>query len=125
MDNVIDRTIYPLEEQEKEAKSKRRMGLGITGLANAGEMMGHPYASEAFMGFMESVLRNLRDTTYDESAELAKEKGPFPLWDWEQYSQGKFIETAAGGDPTQDPDHRHPQFTPDLDCAYRHDQPHS
>ena len=93
MDNVVDRTIYPLEEQEIEAKSKRRMGLGITGLANAGEMCGFPYASDAFMGFMESVLRNLRDTSYDESAELAKEKGPFPLWEWEAYSKSKFIET--------------------------------
>ena len=91
MDNVIDRTIYPLEEQKQEAEAKRRMGLGITALANAGEMMGHPYASGEFMQFMEMVLRNLRDTAYDESAELAKEKGPFPLWDWERYSQGKFI----------------------------------
>ena len=91
MDNVVDRTIYPLPEQKKEAEDKRRMGLGITGLANAGEMLGHPYASEKFMDFMEMVLRNLRDTSYDESAELAKEKGPFPLWDWEQYSQSKFI----------------------------------
>ena len=92
MDNVIDRTIYPLEVQEQEAKFKRRMGLGITSLANAGEMMGYPYASDGFMHFMEMVLRNLRDTAYDESAELAKEKGPFPLWDWETYSQGKFIQ---------------------------------
>ena len=45
------------------------------------------------MGFMEAILRNLRDTSYDESAELAKEKGPFPLWEWEAYSKGKFIET--------------------------------
>lgn len=91
MDNVIDRTIYPLPEQQKEAEDKRRMGLGITGLANAGEMIGHSYASEDFLGFMEMVLRNLRDTSYDESAELAKEKGPFPLWDWEKYSQSKFV----------------------------------
>ena len=40
MDNVIDRTIYPLKEQEDEAKNKRRMGIGVTGLANAGEMLG-------------------------------------------------------------------------------------
>ena len=44
MDNVIDRTIYPLAQQEQEAKNKRRMGLGITGLANAAEMLGMPYA---------------------------------------------------------------------------------
>jgi len=91
MDNVVDRTIYPLPEQEEEAHNKRRMGLGITGLANAGEMLGKPYASDDFMQFMEMVLRNLRDTSYDESCELAKEKGPFPLWSWEDYSQGKFI----------------------------------
>ena len=90
MDNVIDRTIYPLPEQEEEAHNKRRMGLGITGLANAGEILGKPYASDDFMQFMEMVLRNLRDTSYDESCELAKEKGPFPLWSWEDYSQSKF-----------------------------------
>ena len=45
MDNVIDRTIYPLKEQSVEAKDKRRMGLGVTGLANAGEMLGYPYGS--------------------------------------------------------------------------------
>ena len=92
MDNVIDRTIYPLEVQETEAKMKRRMGLGITGLANAGEMMGFPYASDDFMQFMEKVLRGLRDTAYDESAELAKEKGPFPFWEWEAYSASKFVQ---------------------------------
>ena len=49
MDNVIDRTIYPLEAQRIEAQQKRRMGLGVTGLANAGEMLDLPYASEQFM----------------------------------------------------------------------------
>ena len=93
MDNVVDRTIYPLEEQQAEAKSKRRMGLGITGLANAGEMLGKPYASDDFMVFMEQVMRDLRDTSYDTSADLAKEKGPFPFWEWEAYSSGKFIQT--------------------------------
>ena len=43
MDNVIDNTIYPLKEQEAEAKSKRRMGLGITGLANTCEILGYKY----------------------------------------------------------------------------------
>ena len=49
MDNVIDRTIYPLKEQEDEAKNKRRMGLGITGLANTGEILGYSYGSPEFM----------------------------------------------------------------------------
>ena len=43
MDNIVGRTTYPLQEQETEAKNKRRMGLGVTGLANAGEMCGLPY----------------------------------------------------------------------------------
>ena len=61
MDNVIDRAIYPLPEQEREAKSKRRMGLGITGLANTAEILGYPYGSEPMLKFMEEVLVTLRD----------------------------------------------------------------
>lgn len=77
MDNVIDRAIYPLPEQEREAKSKRRMGLGITGLANTAEILGFPYGSEEMLGFMEVVLTTLRDTAYMSSISLAIEKGPF------------------------------------------------
>ena len=93
MDNVIDRTIYPLPEQEKEAKAKRRMGLGVTGLANAGEMLGYPYASERFMTWAEEVLTMLRDTCYYASAKLAKEKGPFPLFNKDKYLKSQFIKT--------------------------------
>ena len=50
IDNVIDNTIYPLEEQEREAKSKRRMGLGITGLANTAEVLGYSYGSPEMIG---------------------------------------------------------------------------
>ena len=93
MDNVIDRTIYPLPQQEQEAKSKRRMGLGVTGLANAAEMCGLPYGSEGFMEFTEKVLSTLRDYTYAASADLAEEKGTFPLYDAEKYLAGRFIQT--------------------------------
>ena len=75
MDNVIDRTIYPLPKQEQQAKATRRMGLGVTGLANAAEMMGMPYAKEEFMGFTENVLSVLRDECYSTSSDLAVEKG--------------------------------------------------
>ena len=80
MDNVIDRTIYPLKEQEDEAKAKRRMGLGVTGLANAGELLGYSYGSDDFLEWAEEVFKCLRNSTYRASLELAKEKGPFPLW---------------------------------------------
>ena len=93
MDNIIDRTIYPLEAQATEARNKRRMGLGVTGLANAGEMCGLPYASAQFMEFTETVLECLRDHCYSASADLAEEKGSFPLYDEYHYMQGKFIQT--------------------------------
>ena len=93
LDNVIDRTIYPLLQQEQEAKNKRRMGLGVTGLANAAEMCGHPYGSEGFMEFTRGVLAALRDYSYAASSDLAAEKGSFPLYDEYQYMQGKFIQT--------------------------------
>jgi ribonucleoside-diphosphate reductase alpha chain len=61
MDNVVDRAIYPLYEQEKEAISKRRMGLGVTGVANTIEALGHPYGSDGFVANLEIILRGLRD----------------------------------------------------------------
>ena len=93
MDNVIDRTTYPLPEQEEEAKSKRRMGLGITALANAAEVLGGMYGSHQFLEFEKKILTTLRDEAYRASIELAKEKGSFPLFDTELYCQGEFIKT--------------------------------
>lgn len=81
MDAVIDRTTYPLPAQELEAKSKRRMGLGITGLANAGERLGKEYGSPSFIRFMRRVLRCLTNELYRASANLAAERGSFPLYD--------------------------------------------
>lgn len=92
MDNIIDVTTYPLEEQKEEARSKRRMGLGITGLANAGEALGYVYGSEEFLEFEDQVLTCLKNHAYAASAELAKEKGTFPLYD-ERYLESGFIQT--------------------------------
>ena len=92
MDNVVDRAIYPLPQQEQEAKDKRRMGLGITALANAGEALGLPYGTPGFIDFEDQVLTVLRDETYRASALLAAEKGAFPLYD-QRYLCGEFIQT--------------------------------
>ena len=92
MDNVVDRTIYPLKNQEDEAKSKRRMGLGLTGVANAGELIGHQYGTESFLKWLEKVLACLRDNCYRASARLAKEKGAFPLYR-EEYLKSNFVRT--------------------------------
>lgn len=93
MDNVIERTIYPLYEQEKEAKAKRRMGLGVCALANALEVMGLPYGSVKFIEMEERILWVLKNEAYRASARLAREKGAFPLYHQESYMRGKFIQT--------------------------------
>lgn len=92
MDNVVDRARYPLPQQEHEAKSKRRMGLGVTGLANAGEALGLPYGSKGFLDFTRRVLTLVRDEAYRASALLAHEKGAFPLYSPE-YLDSKFVKT--------------------------------
>lgn len=88
MDNIIDRTIYPLPQQEKEAKDKRRMGLGVTGMANAGEALGKPYGSPAYLRWQDKVLKTLANESYRASAMIAKEKGTFPLYEPEMLFGG-------------------------------------
>jgi ribonucleoside-diphosphate reductase alpha chain len=92
MDNVIDRTTYPLPEQEIEAKNKRRMGLGVTGLANALEACGYRYGTQAFLEAEADVLSFIAWETYNASINLAKEKGSFPLLDREKYIQSGFMQ---------------------------------
>lgn len=81
LDNVIDISRYPLEEQEAEAKAKRRIGLGITGLADALLYCGAAYGSDEAVGLLEQWLGAIRTSAYRASAELAREKGAFPLYD--------------------------------------------
>jgi ribonucleoside-diphosphate reductase alpha chain len=80
MDNIIDRTSYPLDEQEAEAKNKRRMGLGVTGLANALEFLGFCYGSPEFLDVTEAIMQTLANECYRASALLAKEKGAAPVF---------------------------------------------
>jgi ribonucleoside-diphosphate reductase alpha chain len=93
MDNVIDRTKYPLAEQKGEAISKRRMGLGVMGLANALEACGFAYGSKDFITKERQILNFIKNECYNASADLAKIKGAFPLFDAERFLQGEFIKT--------------------------------
>jgi ribonucleoside-diphosphate reductase alpha chain len=93
MDNVVDRAKYPLYEQEKEAKNKRRMGLGVTGLANAIEACGHPYGSAGFVALQTDILSQLKNECYLASARIAKEKGSFPLYSKARYGESPFVQT--------------------------------
>ena len=92
MDNVVDRAIYPLEQQYHEAKNKRRMGIGVTGVANAIEAMGYPYGTENFLSILDNILKVLTNECYRASALLAKEKGSFPLYNPLAYLSGEFIQ---------------------------------
>lgn len=93
MDNVIDHALYPLPQQQREAHSKRRMGLGITGLANAGEALGYPYGSPEFLAFEDKVLETLSIGTYAASSRIARRKGSFPLYDTDKYAQSEYVKT--------------------------------
>jgi ribonucleoside-diphosphate reductase alpha chain len=91
LDNVVDRTNYPLPEQKAEAKAKRRMGIGVTGAANAIEALGMRYGSDEAQDWIGRVMRNITINAYDASCTLAEEKGAFPLFDMELYSKGNFF----------------------------------
>lgn len=102
MDNVIDEALYPLPQQEKEAKDKRRMGLGVTGVANAIEAMGYAYGSDAYIAAQDQILRVLVNECYRASAMLAAEKGPFPLYDAEKFLAGQFVNSGVLDDDVLD-----------------------
>lgn len=81
LDNVIDISNYPLPQQEAEAKSKRRIGLGVTGLADALIFCGERYGSDGAAALTSQWLSAIKRAAYRASASLAAEKGAFPLWD--------------------------------------------
>jgi ribonucleoside-diphosphate reductase alpha chain len=81
LDNVIDVSRYPLPEQEAEAKAKRRIGLGVTGLADALLFCGAAYGSTESVALTRQWLSVMKREAYRASALLAAEKGPFPAYD--------------------------------------------
>jgi len=89
MDNVVDVSRFPLPQQAEEARAKRRIGLGVTGLADALIMLGLTYGSDAAVAATDEILHRIARAAYLASSGLAAEKGAFPLFD-----AGKFL---AGG----------------------------
>lgn len=88
LDNVLDVTHWPLPEQQREAMSKRRVGLGFTGLGDALIMLGKRYDTEEARLTASEISRYLRDRAYTASVELAKERGAFPLFNPDLYLTG-------------------------------------
>jgi len=85
LDAVIDASNYPLEAQRKEAVAKRRIGLGVTGLADALIFAGARYGSPRALSLAETWMAHVQRAAYLASAELAAEKGAFPLYDAERF----------------------------------------
>jgi ribonucleoside-diphosphate reductase alpha chain len=95
MDNVVEVSRYPLPEHEQEARDKRRIGLGVTGLADALILCGARYGGREAVRLTEEWMRTIQRAAYLASADLAREKGAFPLFDRDRYLAG---ETVAGLD---------------------------
>ncbi len=91
LDNVIDISHFPLARQVEQALSTRRIGLGITGLADMLAMLGLHYDSDAGRALAARIMRVIRDTAYSTSIELAKEKGAFPYLDRQRYLRAPFV----------------------------------
>ena len=91
MDNAIDVSGFPLEEQRKEAQAKRRIGLGITGLADALIMCRLRYGAERAIEATERWMKLIQRSAYLASIELAREKGAFPLFDKAPYLAAEVI----------------------------------
>ncbi|MCI4664559.1 MAG: adenosylcobalamin-dependent ribonucleoside-diphosphate reductase [Neomegalonema sp.] len=91
MDNVVDVSRFPLEAQRREAIAKRRIGLGVTGLADALAMLRLRYGAPDAVAQAGVWLRRIRDAAYQASIDLAAEKGAFPLFDKDAYLAGESI----------------------------------
>ncbi|GAD56853.1 LOW QUALITY PROTEIN: ribonucleotide reductase of class II [Limimaricola cinnabarinus LL-001] len=85
MDNVVDASNFPLPAQAEEARNKRRIGLGVTGLADALLMVGLRYGSDEAAAQTEAWMKRIARASYLASVALAKEKGAFPLFDAKKY----------------------------------------
>ncbi|MGA9118055.1 MAG: adenosylcobalamin-dependent ribonucleoside-diphosphate reductase [Bacteroidota bacterium] len=94
MDDIIDYNMdnHALEKIRKAVASDRRIGLGITGLADALVMMKIRYDTEEALQAVDHIMKVIRDEAYKTSVDIAKEKGAFPLFNWEGYSKSRFVQ---------------------------------
>jgi len=91
LDNAIDASGFPLAEQRQEALAKRRIGLGVTGLADALMMCGFRYGSVEAAEQAGEWAREIERAAYAASVDLAREKAPFPLFDRDRYLAGETV----------------------------------
>ena len=97
LDDVIDVSNYPLLAQKKQAMAKRRLGLGVTGLADALIMCGQRYGTPASIALAEQWMARLQAAAYEASTELAREKGSFPLYDAQPFLAAPNVQKLPQG----------------------------
>ncbi len=88
LDNVLDVTVWPLPQQQQEARNKRRIGLGFTGLGDALVMLNLRYDTQEARAMARRISEAMRDAAYEASSELARERGAFPLFNADLYLSG-------------------------------------
>ena len=88
LDNVLELTVWPLAQQHEEARNKRRIGLGFTGLGDALVMLGLRYDTEPARRQAARIAEVMRDAAYEASCDLAAERGAFPLFNADLYLSG-------------------------------------
>lgn len=93
LDNVIDISHFPLIRQAEQARNARRIGLGFTGLADALMMLHIRYGSSEGVQLAQQIMQRICHAAYQASIDIACEKGPFPLFEWEKYLAGAFVRT--------------------------------
>jgi ribonucleoside-diphosphate reductase alpha chain len=93
LDNVLDVSVWPLPQQQEEARRKRRIGLGFTGLGDALVMLGLRYDTEPARAMARRISEVMRDAAYEASIELARERGPFPLFNADLFLSGSTFAT--------------------------------
>ena len=91
LDDIIDLSRFPLRQQARQAQDTRRIGLGITGLADALAMLGIRYSAPRGRELAATVVRTIRDAAYETSVGLAAEKGAFPRLDTARYLESPFV----------------------------------
>lgn len=92
LDDVIDVSRFPLDQQAEQARNTRRVGLGVTGLGDTLAMLGMNYDSDEARDFAAQTMEQIRDAAYGASVKLANEKGAFPLFNKDGYLQSPFVQ---------------------------------
>jgi ribonucleoside-diphosphate reductase alpha chain len=96
LDNVNELSIkyklFPFQEQIDESARSRRVGLGVMGLADMFVMLGIKYDTEKAIDFSKKLFETMRNTAYEYSCELGKEKGSFKMWDYDKWAKAKFVQ---------------------------------